>query len=41
MLLIADRILMQQWQGVGSFKFYISYVLMTKLQGINKYQQMN
>jgi hypothetical protein len=35
------RFFMQQWQGIGSFKFYMSFLLMTKLKEINGDQQMN
>ena len=31
----------QQWQEIGSFKFFVSFVLMTKLQEIKGYQQTN
>jgi hypothetical protein len=31
----------QQWQGIGSFKFFMSFVSMTKLQQINGDQQTN
>ena len=36
-----DLFFMQQWQGIGSFKFYMSFFLMTKLQQIDGDQQMN
>jgi hypothetical protein len=35
------RPIMQQWQGMGSFKFFVSFVSMTKLQEINRDQQTN
>jgi hypothetical protein len=35
LLLMPDRFSMQQWQGIGSSKFYVSVIFMTKLQAIN------
>jgi hypothetical protein len=41
MLLMPDRISMQQWQGFSSSKFYVSVVSMTQLQTINGDQHTN
>ena len=36
-----DRCFLQQWQGISSFKFYVSVVSVAKLQAINGDQQTN
>ena len=36
-----DQFFVQQWQEIGSFKFFVPFVSMTKLQEINGDQQTN